>query len=607
MFKRNFSYILLLSLLSLPIAIFFAFDYVPNYSQETHWFKVIYIAATVGHFFLYYFLGSLILIFPFSYFKYQTKGFICYSTLILSLLSIILAIDANVYYLYRFHMNFAMLDLFLNGGGQIIAFSFEMIMSIVLEIALIVLYALATVLLSRFLLRKNFKFKILVALVLFAYLGANVAHAYAAAKNINSITKIQTILPLYAPLTANSLFIKMGLISKDSLANRKVSLKNDGLFNYPKEPLVFANNNKKLTNVFIFAIDALRFDMLTQEIMPNTYELARESVVFNNHFSASNSTRGAIFGLFYGLPPSYWQVALNAGKPAALIQSFKDNNYKLGIFSSAPLYKPEFNQTVFLGLDNLRIESDGNSVIDRDLDAINDFQSFVEQNSDKSMFAFVFLDNVHAATLPADAPHPFSPSLDNVNHLNLDKNDKEYVKAYFNLYKNAVHYADSNLQRLYDILKNNNLFENSVIIVTSDHGEEFDDNHLGYFGHNSNFTPIQVKIPLVIKWPGKLPYHEQKISSSYDISTTLMQDVLYCTNKSSDYSIGMNLFNLIDRNYIIAGSYLENAILEKDRIVLIDNVGILRFKDLNYNDSDNDTRSPHLFEALKIFSEYLEK
>ncbi|MCH5336828.1 MAG: hypothetical protein J1D99_05355, partial [Campylobacter sp.] len=93
-------------------------------------------------------------------------------------------------------------------------------------------------------------------------------------------------------------------------------------------------------------------------------------------------------------------------------------------------------------------------------------------------------------------------------------------------------------------------------------------------------------------------------SSAYDVSTTLMQEVFGVINPTQDYSMGQNLFNLKDRKFLIAGSYNQNAILEDDRIILIDSLGLLHFKDKAYKNSQNNSKDSYILEILKDFAFY---
>ena len=593
------------AVLNLPLALYYSTFFAPDFNKSSAGVLMTFAAAAIGLFFIYFLLGGLIFLFvPALLKKTWGKGFIFYSVIIALLLQIVLAVDAHVFSLYRFHVNLAMLDLFVNGGGQIISFSTATILSIVLEVAVLLFFAAAAVILAFSFAQNARKVIYFVIIAIALYLGANLVHAFASAKAVLPITEIANRLPVYKPLTMNSFLIKVGYITEEDIANRKVHVGQSGFFKYPKEKLQYAPVEKKL-NVLWLAIDTLRYDAFTKDIMPNAYAFSEGGYVFNDHYSSSNSTRGGIFGLFYGLPPSYWQVALSAGIPAAIVQATRDKNYALGVFTSATVFKPEFHNTVFVGEKNLRPQSEGNTVFERDADAINDFAEFLGKRKadNKNFFSFIFLDNVHSTAIPEGFKGPFQPSWTTVNHLAL-KEDTDPT-PYFNLYKNSVYYADLNIKKILDLLKDNGYDENTVVVITSDHGEEFNDNGDNFWGHNSNFTNAQIKIPLIIKWPGKGHGSVDMTTSAYDLTATILPEVFGVTNPISDFSIGQNLFNLKPVNYVLCGSYLENAIVEKDRIVLIDELGMLRFKDKHYNDADNTARDAHLLEAVRTFSEYL--
>ena len=593
------------AVLNLPLALYYSTFFAPDFNKSSAGVLMTFAAAAIGLFFFFFLLVGLIFLFvPALLKKTWGKGFIFYSVIIALLLQIVLAVDAHVFSLYRFHVNLAMLDLFVNGGGQIISFSTATILSIVLEVAVLLFFAAAAVILAFSFAQNSRKVIYFVIIAIALYLGANFVHAFASAKAVLPITEIANRLPVYKPLTMNSFLIKVGYITEEDIANRKVHVGQSGFFKYPKEKLQYAPVEKKL-NVLWLAIDTLRYDAFTKDIMPNAYAFSEGGYVFNDHYSSSNSTRGGIFGLFYGLPPSYWQVALSAGIPAAIVQATRDKNYALGVFTSATVFKPEFHNTVFVGEKNLRPQSEGNTVFERDADAINDFAEFLGKRKadNKNFFSFIFLDNVHSTAIPEGFKGPFQPSWTTVNHLAL-KEDTDPT-PYFNLYKNSVYYADLNIKKILDLLKDNGYDENTVVVITSDHGEEFNDNGDNFWGHNSNFTNAQIKIPLIIKWPGKGHGSVDMTTSAYDLTATILPEVFGVTNPISDFSIGQNLFNLKPVNYVLCGSYLENAIVEKDRIVLIDELGMLRFKDKHYNDTDNTARDAHLLEAVRTFSEYL--
>ena len=78
----------------------------------------------------------------------------------------------------------------------------------------------------------------------------------------------------------------------------------------------------------------------------------------------------------------------------------------------------------------------------------------------------------------------------------------EEVAAVRRLYGGAVYHADAILGRLFDDLKRQGLWDDMMIIITADHGEELYDHHQ-YFYHNPSLYDSALKVPLLIKFPGQ--------------------------------------------------------------------------------------------------------
>ncbi|POF60458.1 choline-sulfatase, partial [Vibrio vulnificus] len=123
---------------------------------------------------------------------------------------------------------------------------------------------------------------------------------------------------------------------------------------------------------------------------PNMWKYAQSGVVFNNHIATGNATRTGIFGLFYGIPGTYWHGFLANQQSPVLIDRLQALDYQLGIFTAAQLRKPEFNQTVFTKVENLRIGSEGGRPSELDADLTQDWLAWYDQR-DKSKPTFSFL------------------------------------------------------------------------------------------------------------------------------------------------------------------------------------------------------------------------
>lgn len=568
---------------------------------------IYFLLAGISHFYFYFLLANFVVIYPMLFAFKRGKVLFCCVLFVNAFWQILLFSDAHLFYLYRFHLSFAMLDLFFNAGSEVISLSLATWISIILQVGFILAYTFIITLLAFYFESKSTQIRIFVLILpafLLVYLGVNLTHAYAMAKQKFEFISLTNYLPLYKPLTMNDLFLKLGIVSESELGKNDFKLSQNGFFHYPKEPLRY-NDEIPRYNVLLLLSDSLRADMLNPTNMPHTYKFTQNASVYTRHYASSNSTRGGVFGLFYGLPPSYWQAALNSGKGAALIDALQHRNYEFGIFTTANLYSPEFHQTIFASVANLRLGSKGATFIEREQNTIKDFENFIiQRDRTKPFFSFVFLDNIHAYAFADDFTPKFVP-YKSINHLALNKDSN--ASEYFNLYQNAVLYTDENFHKIIELLKANDAFHNTIIIISADHGEEFNEDRDNFWGHNNNFKDYQIKIPLVIKWAQQVVGEQitQK-TGAYDISTTLMQEVLGVTNDTRTYSIGQNLFHLIPREYVLAGSYTENAIIEDERIIVIDALGMLHFKDKQYKNS-KDTSRKNVLEPYKIFYEYLQR
>jgi len=135
-------------------------------------------------------------------------------------------------------------------------------------------------------------------------------------------------------------------------------------------------------------------------------------------------------------------------------------------------------------------------------------------------------------------------------------------------YRLAIRMLDGEVQTVLDSLRKRNLLDDTIVMVTSDHGFEFDDNGLGYYGHASNFSRVQLRSTLMMHWPGKSAGMINHRTKHHDLPVTLLQDVFGCTNPPSDYSVGRNLFSGESWNWMMAGSYTDHAIIEPERIIV---------------------------------------
>lgn len=97
--------------------------------------------------------------------------------------------------------------------------------------------------------------------------------------------------------------------------------------------------------------------------------------------------------------------------------------------------------------------------------------------------------------------------------------DLEHVKA---LYDAEIHWVDRHVGEIVAKLKEKGLYENTIIMVVSDHGDEFFDH--GSIGHRSTLLAEQCRIPMVLRVPGVTPEGRRipALSRIYDVAPTLL-------------------------------------------------------------------------------------
>ncbi len=163
----------------------------------------------------------------------------------------------------------------------------------------------------------------------------------------------------------------------------------------------------------------------------------------------------------------------------------------------------------------------------------------------KPWFSFIFYYSIHEI----DFPESYSTTAKPSRNLRYYKDFAyKYGKGMFiNSYKTCVHYLDSLANQILQQLKDTNDLTNTIVIITADHGLEWDDNDQGNYGYMSNFTNSQIQVPLAIIYPQhdyfNKPAKEDKLTTHYDIVPTLMQNFLGVTNNIADYSIGVDLLS----------------------------------------------------------------
>jgi arylsulfatase A-like enzyme len=103
--------------------------------------------------------------------------------------------------------------------------------------------------------------------------------------------------------------------------------------------------------------------------------------------------------------------------------------------------------------------------------------------------------------------------------------DPRILAAMSNAYDEGIRYVDDSLGKVFDELKRRGLYDNTLIIVTADHGEEFLEH--GLLGHGESLYDEVIRVPLIVKFPCPGPHcGTRRIDSQVelvDIGPTILQ------------------------------------------------------------------------------------
>ena len=485
-----------------------------------------------------------------------------------SLGQLLLLLDTEVFAQYRFHLSGFVFDLLLNAGSDVFAFSATILLfGGLIAAAIIGTEAALAFLCWRLGRQGRWGLGVLAAsLLLVMQFSMHAWHAWGSAHYNPAVTALDLALPVYYPLTANQFLQKRGWVdlaeSREERSERFAQLDGSGALNYPRSLLKCdLPKGADRLNVLFIVIDTWRADTMTDDVTPNIADFSKDPRVskFTRHLSGGNSTRTGILSLFYGLPATYWEALVAAQRPPVLIEELQKAGYSIEALGSATLTHPQFDRTIFSSVPDLRTTTPGGEAWDKDARITADFLQFLdERKQDQPFFGFLFYNAVHAYSVPPAFPQPFQPYWVEVNHLALGPDFD--ATPYINLFKTAALYVDGLVGKVLDRLRTRGALENTIVLITSDHGEEFNDNRQNFWGHGSNYTDAQVHVPMLLHWPGRAGATIDRTTSHLDVAPTFMQSLLRCSAPVKDYAAGQSLHSGVSASWIPIASYHDYAI-----------------------------------------------
>jgi arylsulfatase A-like enzyme len=323
--------------------------------------------------------------------------------------------------------------------------------------------------------------------------------------------------------------------------------------------LVSACNQKPAgPNILLITLDTTRRDHLgaygyALPTSPNLDRLAADGVVYSNAYAVSSWTMPTHASIFTGKYPSVHGATydpkgpLNLGegigeryggyraRPIAenettLAQVLSDAGYATGGVIAGPWLLSRFR----LGKGFEHYDDSGVSALNgRPADDVTRAAiEFVDAHQSEPFFLFLNYFDAHSPWFeppPLDADKkptgPAKPFRDTSHVVPPGKMDYD---LFANMcYDAEVRYMDNEIGRLLDHLKLRGLYEDTWILVLSDHGELIGDKVLGdtgLYGHGDSLTEPEIHIPLIVKEPG--PARRKGVDPTFVQQVDVMPTIL---------------------------------------------------------------------------------
>ncbi|PMH40603.1 hydrolase [Vibrio sp. 10N.286.49.B3] len=555
-----------------------------RYITESPWpeslLGQLYLALSwVGHFGFLVFVLYLLVLFPLTFILPSRKLLrlvaVCFATVGLT----VLLIDTQAYQSINLHLTPVVWELLFGDEKNTLSADLQY-----LFVVMPILF-LAQLALSEWVWRKQRKLshkhvgRPLAAVFFLSFMSSHLIYMWSDAYFYNPVTNQKSNFPLSYPMTAKSFMEKHGLLDRDEYRRRlEANAGSQDLVLYPLEPIEFSRRSSDL-NILIVNVNNWRADSMTESVMPHTYQFAQDNSYFTQHYSSSNNMLG-MFGLFYGLPSSYANSMKSQGTAPLFLSLLKDNDYNVGLFSGDNFDDNLYDEIIFRH-ELSELDRDTASSFD-DKQAIEQWSQWVKNEGTSPWFSFLALTTV-----------------DHYNDYSDKSTSKTASERLKESYLSSVNAADLELQNLYQHLIELELLDKTIVVVTSNHGSEFNETKTNSWGSNTNYSHYQLQVPMIIHWPGKQPATYKHQSSHLDLSVTLLQDMLGVSSKASNYSSGKNLFDERRRKWVFAGDNRELALITTKETTVIDKFGNYKLYDHDYKRlKDRNPKLPVLMQGL---------
>ncbi len=299
-------------------------------------------------------------------------------------------------------------------------------------------------------------------------------------------------------------------------------------------------------NVIVLLIDTLRASKLsiynpkTRVKTPALDAFAAEGVVFERPQSPENWTKPSVASVLTSLHPATHNTKEDASKLPKSALMLSEVYQKAG-FETASFIANGYVSNAF-GFDQGWDHYTNYIRERRNTNASNVFgeaASWIEKNKGKRFFAYIQTIDPHVPYDPPDKflkmydPAPYKGQVQNRRtHLMLDEAKKNPKKHSFTkrdrarieaLHDGEISYHDEHFGRFLVKLQELGLDDNTLVVITSDHGEEFQEH--GSWGHGHSVYQELLGVPLLFRWPGVIPAGARvgPVVSTTDIAPTVLE------------------------------------------------------------------------------------
>ena len=286
-------------------------------------------------------------------------------------------------------------------------------------------------------------------------------------------------------------------------------------------------------NVIFICIDALRADHLgiygyERDTSPSMDQLAKSGVVFTNVTSQSSWTKTSTATFLTSNYEMLSRVKSEEDKVPltvnTLAEILKNDGYATGAIIANPWLLPQFAFDQGFDYYNSSYVADET----RRRIKVEDITKYIDKNKNKKFFLYLHFMDVHN---PYHPPAPYNRMFAEETGKFVYRNgpmkiNKEDFDKTMGLYDGEIRSLDEKINNIIMYLKEQKLFNNTLIVINSDHGDEFMEH--GGMGHGTTLYQELLHVPLIIVHKGNSDIKESVINSkvrNIDIFPTIL-DIL---------------------------------------------------------------------------------